>query len=95
MEYSIDVNYSGTDVLSTPAYTVFLDFALKYADILGDPNISEENSGYVWDSYNNIWTDSEDAEEAKYIINLYAIYNQYKDEYSDTVHILFVGGFNE
>lgn len=98
MWYSIDVNYSGTDVLSTPAYTVFLDFALKYADILGDPNISEENSGYVWDSYNNIWTDSEDAEEAKYIINLFthqSIYKQYKDEYSDTVHILFAGGFNE
>ncbi len=99
MEYSIDVNYTDTEALSSPAYAVFLDFSLKYTDILGNPNISEANNdGYVWDSYNNIWTDSEDAEEAKYIINLFthqSTYKSYKDEYSDTVHILFAGGFNE
>lgn len=98
MEYSIDVNYTDTEALSSPAYAVFLDFSLKYTDILGNPNFSEANSGSVWDTYANGWTDSEDEEEAKYIINLFthqSIYNQYKDEYSDTVHILFAGGFNE
>lgn len=95
MEYRITVNYTDSEVLSTPAYAVFLDFTLKYTDMFGNPQVSETNNDTsLYTSYNNVWFDDENEENADYMIFLYTAqdsYQTYKDEYNNDVSITFVG----
>lgn len=98
MEYDIEVNYDSSEVLSTPAYTVFLDFTLKYTEMLGNPQRSETNSdSSFWTQYSNMWSDNEDTEKANYGINIItnqSAYQSYKDDYNDKVSIDFMGFTN-
>lgn len=67
MEYDIAVNYDSSEVLSTPAYSVFLDFTLKYTEMFGNPQKFETNNdSSFWTQYSNIWSNNEDEEKAKY-----------------------------
>lgn len=94
MEYSIEVNYTDDEIFSTPAYTVFLDFTLKYTDMLGNPNMSEANDFSFWTYYSNAWLNSEIEKEVKcgiFINTSQSTYQRYKDDYSDEVSIIFMG----
>lgn len=99
MEYSININYTKDEIFSTPAYALFLDFTLKYTDLLGNPQISDTNYDYsTWTSYSNVWVDSEIEEEAKYgiyILTNQEEYQSFKDDYSDEVSITFIGFIDE
>lgn len=95
MEYRITLNYTSSEVLSTPAYTVFLDFTLKYTDKLGNPQLSETNNDTsLYTSYSNAWLDSENEEDAGYGILLHTAqtsYSRYTENYDDDISITFIG----
>lgn len=96
LSYDIDVNYTSSELTSNPTYALFLDFTLKYTDILGNPQISEidtDSSLSTW--YTNMWHDGDvDSPEDtyNYVISIFASqskYRSYADDYSDTVNLSF------
>lgn len=95
MEYRITLNYTDSEVLSSPAYAVFLDFTLKYTDMFGNPQFSETNNDTsLYTSYNNAWFDTEKEEDANYEIYLHTAqssYRRYTDNYDDDISITFTG----
>ncbi len=99
--YTIDLDYSSSELSSSPAYSLFLDYTLKYTDILGNPqiaNVDNDNSFWTW--YTNIWHDGDENADiytlgntAKHGIYLYAkqsTYQTYTDDYSDSVTLSFI-----
>ena len=102
LSYDIDVNYTSSELTSSPTYALFLDFTLKYTDILGNPQISEidtDSSLNTW--YTNMWHDGDvDSPENtyNYVISILADqskYRSYADDYSDTVKLSFNSSVEE
>lgn len=87
ISYEIESNYTKSELSAFPAYTIFLDFALKYTDILGNPQISETNTdSSFYTSYLNVWY-NEDNNYAVAISTNQSTYQSYIDEYNDTISI--------
>lgn len=87
ISYKIESNYTESELSSFPAYTIFLDFSLKYTDILGNPQISETNNdSSFYTSYLNVWY-NEDNNYAVAISTNQSTYQSYIDEYNDTISI--------
>lgn len=101
MTYTIDLDYASSELSSKPAYLLFLDFTLKYTDVLGNPQIADVDNDYsFWTSYTNVWHDGGENEDmytlgntAKHGIYLHAsqsTYRAYADDYSDSITLSFI-----
>lgn len=91
--YDIEVNYTSSELGSTPAYALFLDYTLKYTDSLGNPGISEtDKDNSLWTSYTNAWYEGNDIATADYVIFMstnQSKHQSFKDDYSDLFTIAF------
>lgn len=88
IEYEIPVEYPASEIFSEPAYSLYLDYSMKYAELLGEPNDSKYEEYSSFRSYGNVWTENED----EYLFMIYCSqdkYDSFTDEYSNNVSLHF------
>lgn len=91
MEYVITLEYPSSEILSQPAYSLYLELSFKYTELLGNPasSNSDTTDNSFFSSYSNLWG----SEESSYYLSIFGFQSKYRsftDEYNDTVIISFV-----